>query len=151
MGYTLQQLQQMGYTTGGSTAPTTGNHYTYQQLMNMGYTTGGTGGGLNASQSATALGNANGMMSQSLGQLSAQQTIQGAQTMGNAITQGTQQFASEPTAQPYSNTPIATAAGQELTKTGTLLETGLRTAAGGAQSIFAPFTATMQKLFSHGT
>lgn len=73
-----------------------------------------------------------------LGQLDAAQVKQGADKITSSITEGASKFAAEPT------TPMGT-----IKRTGDLLEAGLGTAAGGAQAVFAPITAVIQKALSH--
>lgn len=83
--------------------------------------------------------------SSNLGQVAAQETLAGAQKSGSAITEGASKFAALPVVQPGSKTPVLEAAGNVAKRTGTLLETGLGTAAGAVRSIFAPLTAIFQK------
>lgn len=78
-----------------------------------------------------------------LGAETAKQTLAGAEKMGSAITEGAQKFAAAPKVE--KGMTLGQAAGAEAKRTGALLETGLGTAAGAVQSIFAPLTATMQK------
>lgn len=74
----------------------------------------------------------------------AKQVLAGGQKIGSAITEGAAKFNAAPDVQ--KGDTIGTAIGKEAGKTGALLETGLGAASGAVQSIFAPFTAIIQKL-----
>lgn len=78
-----------------------------------------------------------------LGELDSEQVKQGAQHATEAIQRGAGKFQAD-----MAN-PQDTSLGTEFKRTGDLLETGLGAAAGGAQAVFAPFTAVIQKALSH--
>lgn len=80
-----------------------------------------------------------------LGAETAKGMLGGAQKSASAIQEGADSFSKTPNIDVGSKTPVLSAMGTEAKKAGALLETGLGTAAGGVQSIFAPLSAFLQK------
>lgn len=82
-----------------------------------------------------------------LGADTAKQTLAGIETAKQGVEEGADIFADPETdVNAGSKTSVTTAVGDELQKTGGLLHAGASAVIGGAQSIFAPIAATIQKL-----
>ena len=78
-----------------------------------------------------------------LGELAAEQYKQGGEKIKESIVRGGSKFAALTSGENANDSSL----GMEFRRTGALLESALGSAAGATQAVFAPFTATTQKVF----